>query len=107
MQENIIIFGLFFPLLPSKFIPVLTGEQLRTVWPRPMIPVSTFNTAGTHMGEIPLSFPLLHMALLWYSSHLAQAIEALLTCPACLSLLGLPVGYELTSPALFVIHTLP
>lgn len=55
MQESINILSLFFPLLPSKFIPVLTEEQLRTVWPRPIIPVSTCNATSTYTSEIPLS----------------------------------------------------
>lgn len=46
----------FLLILPSKFIP---EEQLRTVWPRPMIPVSTCSTTGTKMCEIPLSLLLL------------------------------------------------
>lgn len=112
MQESVNILCLFFP---SKFLPVLT--ELSTVWPRLMIPVSTCNATSTYTCEIPLSFcrnssrtgPGAVPYGSGSSSHLAQAVVVLLTCPACLTFPGLlvPVGDELDPPALLAIHVLP
>lgn len=55
MQGSVNFLDLFFPLLPSKFLSVLTRENLSTVWPRLTIPASTCNATSTYMCEIPLS----------------------------------------------------
>jgi len=41
--------------LPSKVLPVLTGEKLSTVWPRLMIPESSCSATSSYMCEIPLT----------------------------------------------------
>lgn len=118
MQESVNLLCLFFPLLPSKFLPGLTGEKLSTVWPRVMIPASTCNATSTYMCEIPPSLFLQNASRTGpgavpygsgSSSRLAQAVVVLLTCPPCLTSPGLlvPVGDELDPPGLLAIRMLP
>lgn len=54
MQESVNVLCLFFAPFPSKFLPILTGEKLSTLWPRLMIPASACNATSTYMWEIPL-----------------------------------------------------
>lgn len=67
------------------------------------IPLSLFlqNASRTGPGAVPYGSGS--------SSHLAQAVVVLLTCPACLTFPGLlvPVGGEFDPPALLAMCMLP